>query len=290
MSIGELLARGQRSISFEFFPPKNDEGEEALWHTLHKLEALQPTFVSVTYGAGGSTRDRTVRITGQIASRTSLRAVAHLTCVGSDVEDLRSVVRSYADAGIGDILALRGDPVGGPNTPWVSTPGGIDHAVDLVRLIKEWGSFGVGVAAFPDKHPESVDLDQDARVLAMKQDAGAEFAVTQFFFDVADYVALRDRAAAHGCTMPIVPGLMPVTDVRQLVRFAQLSGAAVPDRVVRRFDGLADDPQAVHDVGVEVATEMSLQLLAEGAPGIHFFTLNKSTSAIEVYESIEAAV
>lgn len=284
--VGELLARGQRSFSFELFPPKTPEGEQRFWNTLRALEGLSPTFVSVTYGAGGSTRESTVRLTGQIASETTLTPVGHLTCVGSSVEDLRRVVGEYAASGVHDILALRGDPPGGPGQPWVKHPEGFDHAIDLVSLVRSLGDFSVGVAAFPEGHPESTDLEQDARVLRLKQDAGASFAITQFFFRSSDYLRLRDRSAAAGVSMPIVPGIMPVTDVAQITRFAQLSAAEFPPELAERFAPLADDPEAVVALGVEVATEMAQELLAEGAPGLHLYTLNRSTSTREVYAAL----
>ena len=181
-SLGEILSSGQRSFSFELFPPKTPEGERTLWQTIRRIEALKPTFVSVTYGAGGSTQDRTVRLTGQIAQDTTLTPVAHLTCVGASRDQLREVVGQYAGVGVNTMLALRGDPPTGLDTPWEPHPGGLDHADELVELIRSLGTFSVGVAAFPEGHPESADLDQDARVLAMKQDAGAQFAITQLFF------------------------------------------------------------------------------------------------------------
>lgn len=285
-SLGEILSSGERSFSFELFPPKTDEGERMLWQTVREIEMLRPTFVSVTYGAGGSTQDRTVRLTGEIAEQTTLTPVAHLTCVGASEDDLRGVVAQYAAEGVNTILALRGDPPTGLSTPWVPHPGGLDYAVELVRLIRSLGRFSVGVAAFPEGHPESPDLDHDARVLAMKQEAGAEFAITQLFFDVADYERLVERAAAHGCSMPIVPGIMPVTNVAQIERFAQLSGAAFPTSLAERFSAVGDDPEGVVRLGVEVAAEMCQRLLDVGAPGLHFYTLNRSHSTIEVYEAL----
>jgi len=284
--LGALLAQGGRSFSFELFPPKTDEGERALWQTVRDLERLHPTFVSVTYGAGGSTRDRTVRITAEIAAQTSMIPVAHLTCVGASREELRGVIAEYANAGITTILALRGDPPGGPNAAWTPHLDGLQHADELVELIKTLGNFTVGVAAFPEGHPSSPDLDTDARVLAAKQDAGAEFAVTQFFFRARDYADLLERASAHGVTMPIIPGLMPVTNVAQISRFAELSGAAFPPELAARFEGLKDDDDAVRKLGVEIAVEISNELLDMGAPGLHFYTLNRSTSTLQVYEAL----
>ena len=286
--VGALLASGERSFSFEFFPPKTDEGETRLWQALRELEVLRPTFVSITYGAGGTTRDRTVRITGEIAEETTLTPVGHLTCVGATREDIHRVIAEYADAGVSSILALRGDPPGGPGAPWVPTPGGFEHAEELIAFVCSLGTFSVGAAAFPEGHPEAPDLDFDARVLARKADAGADFAITQFFFRARDYLALVDRARAHGCRIPIIPGIMPVTDVAQIERFAQLSGAQFPLELAARFAHVADDPDAVRSLGVEVATELCEELLGEGAPGLHFYTLNSSTATREVFASLGA--
>jgi methylenetetrahydrofolate reductase (NADPH) len=288
-TIGDLLASGGHSFSFEFFPPKTDEGERQLWQAIRELEALRPTFVSVTYGAGGSTRDRTVRVTRRILEETTLHPMAHLTCVGATVAELRSVIGSYADAGLRNVLALRGDPPGGPDAEWVQTEGGLAHADELVRLVRSLGDFCVGVAAFPEGHPESPSLDEDARVLLAKQEAGAEFAVTQLFFRTEDYVALVDRARAIGCTMPIIPGLMPLTNISQIERFAVLSGTAFPDDLAARFRAVGDDPAAVHALGVEAAAELATELLAAGAPGLHFYTLNRSTSTREIYTGLGLA-
>ncbi len=288
-AIRDLLADGRRSFSFEFFPPKTDEGERALWQALRELESLRPTFASVTYGAGGSTRDRTVRVTARIAAETTITPVAHLTCVGASVGELRTVVAQYADAGVRNILALRGDPPGGVDQAWQPHPEGLPHAADLVRLVRSLGDFSVGVAAFPDGHPESESLDHDARVLAAKADAGADYAVTQFFFQPDAYFRLVERAAALGCAIPIIPGLMPVTNVSQIERFAALSGAAFPTELAARFHAVAEDPVAVRELGVEVATHLADTLLAGGAPGVHFYTLNRSTATREVYQALGLA-
>jgi methylenetetrahydrofolate reductase (NADPH) len=283
------LARGERSFSFEFFPPKNDAGEQVLWRAIRRLEPLAPTFVSVTYGAGGSTRDRTTRVTAQIATETTLTPVAHLTCVGASRSELRHVVGGYADAGVHTVMALRGDPPAGPGTPWTAHPEGLDHAIDLVRLVREVSRFGVGVAAFPDGHPESPSLEHDAKVLAAKADAGADFAVTQFFFEPAAYFSLRDRLQALGCHIPVIPGILPVTNLNQLQRFAQLSGTPVPQPLVDRLEAVRDDPVAVRRVGVEVATDLCQALLDGGAPGLHFYTLNHCTATLEVFHGLGIA-
>ena len=282
-SLRDRLSTHEPVFSFEFFPPKTDEGERQLWQAIRELEPLAPTFVSVTYGAGGSTRDRTIRVTERVASDTTMTPVGHLTCVGSSVAELRQVAGAYADAGVKDVLALRGDPPGGPGASWEPHPDGFTHAVGLVGLLRRLGDFCVGVAAFPDGHPESLSLDHDAKVLVAKAEAGAEYAITQFFFDADKYFALVDRVRALGCDLPIIPGLMPVTDVRQINRFAELSGAPLPGALVAQLDEVADDPVAVRALGIDIAAELGAFLLDGGAPGLHFYTLNRSTATREVY-------
>jgi methylenetetrahydrofolate reductase (NADPH) len=289
-TLAQRIASGTRSFSVEFFPPKDDAGEAQLWQAIRRLEPLAPSFVSVTYGAGGSTRDRTIRVTAAIAETTTLTPVAHLTCVGASRADLRQVIGAYAAAGVHTVMALRGDPPGGPGRVWTAHPEGLDHAEDLVRLVRSLGAFSVGVAAFPDGHPESPDLDHDARVLAAKAEAGAEFAITQFFFDPAAYFRLRDRLDRLGCTLPVIPGIMPVTGLGQVRRFAELSGTPMPEAVLTRLEAARDDPAAVRRVGVEVATELSAALLDGGAPGLHFYTLNHSTATLEVFSALGALV
>lgn len=281
-SVREHLDSGQTSISFEFFPPKTASGEEHLWEAIRRLEPLHPSLVSVTYGAGGSTRDRTVAITEQIARRTTLTPMGHLTCVGATRKQLLDVVDAYAQAGVHHVLALRGDPPGGPRAQWESTADGLQHAADLVALIADAGDFSIGVAAFPDVHPASPSLDFDVRVLKAKQDRGADFAITQFFFRADSYFELVDRARAAGVTMPIIPGIMPVTNIGQVSRFAELSGTAMPSHIAAEFAAVADDRQAVTDLGIEHATKLCAELLAGGAPGLHFYTLNRSFSTLHV--------
>lgn len=279
------LRAAHPSISFEFFPPKDDASEAQLWQAIRHLERVRPDFVSVTYGAGGTTQDRTIRVTERIARETTLTPIAHLTCVGASVAQVRRVVGEYAAVGIRNILALRGDPPGDVGGEWVAHPEGLNHAEDLVGLIRGLGDFTIGVAAFPDVHPSSPSLEHDIDILVRKADAGASFAVTQMVFDADSYLRLRDRVAALR-DLPITPGLMPVTNLKQIQRMSQLMGTPLPAAVTSRLEAVADDPQAVREVGVEIATELASRMLAEGAPGLHFITMNRSTATLDVHQNL----
>jgi methylenetetrahydrofolate reductase (NADPH) len=279
---------GLPTFSFEFFPPKDAEGEARLWSAIEGLESIAPDFISVTYGAGGSTRDRTIRITSEISAHTKIPTVAHLTCVGSTRDELIEILGKYREAGIHNILALRGDPVGGPRAPWETAPGGFDHADQLVTLAAEMGGFTIGVAAFPDGHPASAgDMNRDIEVLLEKERRGATFATTQFFFEVEKWQSLVEKLAAKGSSLPIIPGVLPVTNVKQLNRMAELSGTPIPENISEAFARVEDSPEDVRKLGVEIATELSQQLLDAGAPGIHFYTMNTSTATREIFEGIK---
>jgi methylenetetrahydrofolate reductase (NADPH) len=242
----------------------------------------------VTYGAGGSTRDRTIRITSEITARTHIPTVAHLTCVGSTRAELLEILGKYRDAGIKSILALRGDPTGGPQAPWSATDGGLNHADELVTLAAEFGGFTIGVAAFPDGHPASGgDFAHDVDVLLEKEKRGATFATTQFFFEVDKWKSLVDKLAAKGSSLPIIPGILPITNVKQLNRMAELSGVPIPSQISNAFARIEDNPDDVRKLGVEIATKLCQDLLEAGAPGLHFYTMNTSTATREIYSQIK---
>ncbi|QGF24217.1 methylenetetrahydrofolate reductase [Raineyella fluvialis] len=302
-TIDELLRAGERALhSFEFFPPKTLEGDAMLWQSLRELDDLEPDFVSVTYGASGSRRDMTVTITARLAQLMKerlardpqahvMQVMGHLTCVSQPVDELAEVVDKYAEAGINHILAIRGDMPGGPLEPWVRHPQGLDNATELVRLVRRRNPAAViGVAAFPDLHPDRRDAALDAHILVEKQEAGASFAITQLFFEPDRYFELVERVRALGSDLPIIPGIQPVTNVSQIERFADLSGAPLPDRVVARLHAVADDPDEVRRVGVDIGVELCERLLAGGAPGLHYFTLNRSRATREIFSRLKQTI
>jgi len=286
----ELLESGGGSFSFEFFPPRDETGEQQLWQAITELEPYGPTFVSVTYGAGGATRDRTVAITERIARETSLLPVAHLTCVGHTTDELSTILDELNAAGVRHVMALRGDPPGGPGSPWEPTEGGVTYASDLVALIHQRADMRIGVAAFPEGHVDAADLESDARVLKAKYDAGAEFAVTDMVLRASDYVALVERASAVGADFPIIPGIMPILNLRSMERMVAFSRRELPEEITSRLMPLADDPVALRAEGIAVATELCKELLAAGAPGLHFYTLNRSKATREIFANLRITV
>jgi methylenetetrahydrofolate reductase (NADPH) len=269
-------ARPDFRVSFEFFPPKTDVMEERFWDSIHKLAPLQPRFVSVTYGAGGSTRERTLRMVSQVKAQTGVDAAAHLTCVGASRDEVDAVVRGYQQAGVSRIVALRGDPAEGMGKPFTPHPDGYINAADLVAGIRRIGAFDISVAAYPEKHPQSPSWDADIDNLKRKLDAGATRAITQMFFDNDDYFRFVDRARAAGITAAIVPGIQPIHSFKQISGFAARCGASIPGWVADRFEGLEDDPETHALVASAVAAEQVLELVDNGITEFHFYTLNRS--------------
>jgi methylenetetrahydrofolate reductase (NADPH) len=285
-AVVERLRRDRPVFSVEFMPPRDDEDELRLWNAIRSLEGLDPAFVSVTYGAGGSDRDRTIRTTGRVARETTLVSMAHLTAVDHSIAELRNVIGWYAALGVRNILALRGDPPGDPMGEWVRHPQGLAYAEELVRLVRELGDFCVGVAAFPYGHPRSTDLEADADHLVRKLNAGADFAIAQLFFQAEDFLRLRDRVAKRRCEALLVPGIMPLTTPRVLSKSVELSGAEVPASIAERLDPLAGDAAAFRAEGLDIVTELCARLLAEGVPALHFYTFNRSKATIEVVDRL----
>jgi methylenetetrahydrofolate reductase (NADPH) len=285
MRIADRFAQPGPVFSFEFFPPRTPEAVERLYRTATELKALRPAFVSVTYGAGGSTRHLTVDLVTRIKHEIGLETMAHLTCVGHTQAELAEVLDTLAAGGIENVLALRGDPPQG-ETRFVRPEGGFGYGQELARFVKANYDFCVGGAAYPEGHTEAVDRESDLRHLKEKVESGAEFLITQLFFDPNDYFRFVERALAIGIDVPIVPGIMPVTNVAQIHRFTSMCGASIPDALRDLLDRVKDDDQAVVAVGVEWAADQCRRLLAGGAPGIHFYTLNRSKSAQMVFDSL----
>ncbi len=286
MRIDEIIAtKGQPTFSFEFFPPKSEDGERNLRATLEDLRAFDPDFVSVTYGAGGSTRGRTVELTKWIKEGVGIEAMAHLSCVGTSREELIGILDDIRAAGIDNVLALRGDPPRG-ETEWKPHPGGLHYSTELAALISERYPFSVGAACFPEVHPEAPDLAHDLRFLKEKLRSGASFLITQLFFDNELYFRFIEEARTAGIDVPIVPGIMPITDVKQIKTITGMCGATIPESLLHALEWRAGDPEAVLQLGVAYATLQCAELLARGAPGIHFYTLNRSPATRAILSAL----
>ncbi len=288
MQITELLDRRRPLFSFEFFPPKTEEGQQTLESTLAILKDDAPDYVSMTYGAGGSTRNATVDLTRWIKHDLGIEAMAHLSCVGEPKERLEEILDQIEEAGVENVLALRGDPPRG-ETRWEPHPGGLNYSVELIELIRQRSDLCVGAACFPEIHPDAPDRDSDLGYARAKQDAGAGFLITQLFFDNDLYFEFVEEARAAGISVPIIPGIMPITNLSQIKRFTEMCGASIPENLDRELNGRADDPEAVAELGVAYATLQCSDLLARGAPGIHFYTLNRSPSTRAILAALRAA-
>ncbi len=285
MRIVDRLASGFPAFSFEFFPPKTEDGDAKLWGTLSELRRLQPAFVSVTYGAGGSTRAKTIDLTQRIKRELQLESVAHLTCVGATEGELSQVLDELEAGNVENVLALRGDPPLGADR-FQRVPGGFAYASELVAMVKARGRFCVGAACYPEGHVEASSRYEDLHHLKRKVDAGVDFLVTQLFFDNRVYFDFVDRARANGIHVPIVPGIMPITNVEQIERFTRLCGASIPEPLVKELDRRRDEPERVQELGIVHATIQALGLIQGGAPGVHFYTLNKSSATREILTAL----
>ncbi|MBC5825949.1 MAG: methylenetetrahydrofolate reductase [NAD(P)H] [Candidatus Eremiobacteraeota bacterium] len=288
MTIEGILAARKPCFSFEFFPPQTDAAMEALLQTAASLRALDPAFVSVTYGAGGSTRRRTLEAVTSMKRDLGLEAMAHLTCVGADAQELRAILARICEAGIENVLALRGDPPR-DQPQFQPSPGGLAHASDLVRLVRSEFGLCVGGACHPEKHLEAPDFYTDLRHLREKVESGARFLITQLFLDNEYYFSFVERARRAGIDVPIIPGIMPITNASQIARFTEMCGASIPARLLAELDARAGQPEAISDFGVAYATLQCVDLLARGVPAIHFYTLNKSPATRAVVSALLAA-
>ncbi len=286
MRIDEILATDGPVFSFEFFPPKTPAGEQNLYTALTELETLNPSFVSVTYGAGGSTREKTIEIVKRIREQYGLEAMAHFTCVGATTDELRATLDEMSDAGIDNVLALRGDPPAGEDV-WRKTEGGLEYSSELVELIAGEYPFAIGAACFPETHIHARSPEEDLEHLAAKVAAGVDFLITQLFFDNAFYFDFVDRARAAGVQVPIIAGIMPITQVGQIERMAKMCGSAIPDALLQELHARGEDREAVLDFGVAYATLQCAELLAAGAPGIHFYTLNRSPATRAILSALK---
>ncbi len=288
MKIGEFFRQKKSVVSFEFFPAKTEEAEKNLLATIDSLKKLEPSFVSITYGAGGTTRTKTIQLVTKIKKETGLETMAHLACGGHTKDEIHGILQELKDGGIESILALRGDPPQGQAT-FAPVKNGFRNAFELVSFIKKNFSFGIGVAGYPEKHPEAVSLEADLKHLKEKVDAGADVVITQLFFNNPDYFSFVEKAHKAGIRVPIVSGIMPIKDVDQIKRFTNVCGAKIPGVLMQQLESVKSDPIKVVEIGIRYATEQCIALLKGGAPGIHFYTLNKSESTREIFLRLKAA-
>jgi len=289
MKIRDILENGKPTVSFEFFPPKDDAGFVDLYRTIEALRPLGPSYVSVTYGAGGSTRRKTVELVNRIKTDIGIESMAHLTCVAATREDIQGVLDELLAAGMDNVLALRGDPPKG-EAKFVPTPGGFLYANELVEFIRGLYPFSIGAACYPEKHPEASDAASDMDNLKRKVDAGVDFLITQLFFDNADFFRFRDQAAAAGISVPILAGIMPIVGASQVKRMTQMCGARIPAGLLSKIDAVEDDAEAVRQVGMYHATRQCEELIAAGVAGIHFYTLNRSTATRAIFQHIKGVL
>jgi methylenetetrahydrofolate reductase (NADPH) len=287
MKIIDILNSGKRTVSFEFFPPKDDDGFAELFKTINALKPLQPSYVSVTYGAGGSTRRKTVELVQRIKHEIGIESMAHLTCVGATTEEIQSVLDDLSTGRMENVLPLRGDPPAGQNK-FVATPGGFSYASELIAFIRSRYPFCLGGACYPERHPEAPDPDTDLANLKRKVDAGVDFLITQLFFNNEDFFRFRDRAASAGIRVPILAGIMPILNVKQVKRFTQMCGASIPPGLLAKIDAVEDDPDAVRQIGMYHACRQCEELLAAGVAGLHFYTLNRSTATRAIFQEIKS--
>ena len=286
MRIDQVIGLGQPAVSFEFFPPKTDAGFAALFQTIDELKPLAPSYVSVTYGAGGSTRSKTLELTERIQRELAFRSMAHLTCVGHTKGELGGILDELWTAGIRNVLALRGDPPAG-QSQFAATDGGFGNAAELVAFAAARHDFCLGVAGFPEGHPQCLNKVRDLEYLKRKVDSGGDFIVTQLFFDNADFYRFRDAARAIGIKVPIVAGIMPISNVAQIKRFVGMCGAKIPNPLLLKLESVESDPEAVHAAGVDHATQQCRDLLANGVDGLHFYTLNKSKATVDIVKRLD---
>lgn len=286
MSLKTLFAAGKPTISFEFFPPKTDEGWNSLYQTIEQLKPLSPSYVSVTYGAGGSTRSKTLELAGKIQNQIGIETLAHLTCVGHTADEIGQILDQLWQSNVRNVLALRGDPPSGG--AWTKTPGGFEHADELVKFIRSRHDFFVACAGFPEGHPQCLNLTRDLEHLKTKVDNGSGAIVTQLFFDNADFLRFRDDCRRIGIHVPIVAGIMPITNVAQIKRFVTMCGAKIPHRLLTKLESLEKSPEDVYKAGVEYAANQCRDLMFHDVDGLHFYTLNKSPATVDVLRKIRS--